>query len=101
MPFGDDKHIKQLSRRELENLFRYMRNSRDNLNGIVRQQSRENIELRRKIGRQAKQLKEMQAALEQRNQGELKPRWRRALDRLEAENERLRKLLHDNGLEAD
>lgn len=88
--FGSDEHVKSLSRRKLENLFRYVFNSRNDLNTIIKQQSQEIFDLRRKVANQAKQLKEVQAALERRNQGEMKARWQRTLDAAKAENERLR-----------
>lgn len=73
--FGSDEHVQSLSRRKLENLFRYVFNSRNDLNTIIRQQSQEIFDLRRKVANQAKQLKEVQTALERRNQGGLKARW--------------------------
>lgn len=92
--FGSSEHIRSLSRRELENLFRSVFNSRNDLNTIVTQQSREITELRRKVANQARQLKEVQRALERRNQGEFKARWQRAMDSLKAENERLSEEIH-------
>lgn len=89
--FGSEEHVRSLSRRELENLFRYVFKSRDELQEIITQQSGEIFELRRKVARQAKQLKEVQVAFERRNQGELKARWQRKLDADKAENERLRR----------
>ena len=65
--FGSTEHVRSLSRRELENLFRYVLKSRDELQTIITRQSREIFELRRKVARQAKQLKAVQAALEKRN----------------------------------
>lgn len=88
--FGSEKHVKSLSRRELENLFRYVFNSRNDLNTIITQQSGEITELRRKVANQSRQLKEVQAALERRNQGEMKTRWQRTLDAAKAENAKLR-----------
>lgn len=82
--FGSVEHVKSLSRRKLENLFRYVFKSRDELQTIITQQSREITELRRKVANQAAQLKAVQAALEKRNQGELKARWQRKLDRYRA-----------------
>lgn len=79
--FGSVEHVRSLSRRELENLFRYVFNSRNDLETIITQQSREITELRRKVANQARQLKAVQMALEKRNQGELKARWQRKLDR--------------------
>ena len=79
--FGSVEHVKSLSRRKLENLFRYVFDSRNDLNTIITQQDAEITELRRKVARQAHQLKEVQMALERRNQGELKARWQRKLDR--------------------
>lgn len=67
MAFGDDEHIKRLNRRELENLFRYVIKSREDLNIIISQQSKEICELHRKIKNQSRQLSGMQAALERRN----------------------------------
>lgn len=65
--FGSDEHIRSLSREQLEDLFRYVFNSRNDLNTIITMQSREINELRRKVARQAKQLKAVQTALERRN----------------------------------
>ena len=79
--FGSVEHVRSLSRRELENLFRYVFNSRNDLETIITQQSREITELRKKVANQAAQLKAVQMALEKRNQGELKARWQRKLDR--------------------
>ena len=97
--FGSVEHVKSLSRRKLENLFRYVFNSRNDLNTIIKQQSQEIFDLRRKVANQAKQLKEVQAALERRNQGEMKSRWQRTLDAAKAENERLRERLRELGAE--
>lgn len=97
--FGSEEHVKSLSRRKLENLFRYIFNSRNDLNTIIRQQSQEIFDLRRKVANQAKQLKEVQTALERRNQGEMKARWQRTLDAAKAENERLRERLRELGAE--
>ena len=97
--FGSVEHVKSLSRRKLENLFRYVFNSRNDLNTIIKQQSQEIFDLRRKVANQAKQLKEVQTALERRNQGEMKARWQRTLDRLNTENERLRERLRELGAE--
>lgn len=79
--FGSEEHVRSLSRRELVNLFRYVFKSRDELQTIITQQSGEITELRRKVANQSRQLKEVQTALERRNQGELKARWQRAMDR--------------------
>lgn len=79
--FGSVEHVKSLSRRKLENLFRYVFNSRNDLNTIITQQNAEITELRRKVANQSKQLKAVQMALERRNQGEFKARWQRKLDR--------------------
>lgn len=79
--FGSVEHVRSLSRRELENLFRYVFNSRNDLETIITQQSREITELRKKVANQAARLKAVQMALEKRNQGELKARWQRKLDR--------------------
>jgi len=65
--FGSVEHVKSLSRRKLENLFRYVLKSRDELQEIITQQSGEITELRRRVARQAKQLKAVQTALEKRN----------------------------------
>jgi hypothetical protein len=78
--FGSVEHVKSLSRRKLENLFRYVFNSRNDLNTIITQQNAEITELRRKVANQSKQLKAVQMALERRNQGEFKARWQRKLD---------------------
>lgn len=67
MAFGDDEHIKRLNRRELVSLFRYVIKSREDLNTIIGQQSKEICKLRRKIKNQSGQLRGMQAALERRN----------------------------------
>lgn len=99
--FGSVEHVKSLSRRKLENLFRYVLKSRDELQTIITQQSREIFELRRRVARQAKQLKEVQTALERRNQGELKPRWQRAMDKLQARCDRYRELLLEYGIDPD
>lgn len=88
--FGSEEHVRSLSREQLEDLFRYVFNSRNDLQKIITWQSGEITELRRKVANQAKQLKEVQTALERRNQGEVKARWQRTLDALKAENERLR-----------
>ena len=95
--FGSEEHVRSLSRRKLENLFRYVFDSRNDLNTIVTQQSREITELRRKVANQARQLKEVQMALERRNQGELKARWQRTLDRYRELSKELFKLA-DRGL---
>jgi len=79
--FGSDEHIRSLSRRKLENLFRYVFDSRNDLNTIITQQDAEITELRRRVANQSKQLKAVQTALERRNQGEMKARWQRTLDR--------------------
>lgn len=79
--FGSEEHVKSLSREELESLFRYVFVSRNELETIITQQSREITELRKKVANQAAQLKAVQMALEKRNQGELKARWQRKLDR--------------------
>ena len=79
--FGSVEHIRSLSRRELENLFRYVFNSRNDLNTVITQQDAEITELRRRVANQSKQLKAVQTALERRNQGEMKARWQRTLDR--------------------
>ena len=86
--FGSEEHVRSLSRDELEDLFRYVFDSRAGLQEILIQQSREIAELRRKVADQAAQLKAVQTALERRNQGELKARWQRKLDRY-------RDLVHD------
>lgn len=65
--FGSVEHVKSLSRRELENLFRYVFNSRNDLNTIITQQDAEITELRRRVANQAAQLKAVQTALERRN----------------------------------
>lgn len=88
--FGSDEHIRSLSREQLEDLFRYVFNSRNDLQKIIRWQSEEITVLRRKVANQAKQLKEVQTALERRNKGKVKARWQRKLDAAKAENERLR-----------
>lgn len=79
--FGSEEHVKSLSRDELERLFRYVFVSRNELETIITQQSREITELRKKVANQAAQLKAVQMALEKRNQDELKARWQRTLDR--------------------
>lgn len=88
--FGSSEHIRSLSRRKLENLFRYVFNSRNDLNTIITQQDAEITELRRRVARQSRQLRDVQTALERRNQGEMKARWQRTLDALKSENKRLR-----------
>jgi len=95
--FGSVEHIRSLSRRELENLFRYVFNSRNDLNTVITQQDAEITELRRRVANQSKQLKAVQTALERRNQGEMKARWRRALDRYRVLAKELFKLA-DRGL---
>ncbi len=87
--FGSDEHVRSLSREELESLFRYVFNSRNDLNTIITMQSKEIYELYEKVANQSKQLKAVQVALEKRNQGEVKARWQRAMDALKAETERL------------
>lgn len=79
--FGSVEHVKSLSRRKLENLFRYVFESRSDLETIIKQQDKEITELRRRVANQSRQLKAVQVALEKRNQGELKARWQRKLDR--------------------
>lgn len=79
--FGSEEHVRSLSREQLEDLFRYVFNSRNDLNTIITQQDKEIAELRRKVANQSHQLKEVQTALERRNQGEMKARWQRTLDR--------------------
>lgn len=79
-----------MSREQLEDLFRYVFNSRNDLQKIIRWQSEDITKLRRKVANQAKQLKEVQTALERRNKGKVKARWQRKLDAAKAENERLR-----------
>lgn len=92
--FGSVEHVRSLSREQLEGLFRSVFDSRNDLNTIIKQQSQEIAELRRKVANQAAQLKEVQTALERRNQGALKARWQRTLDALKAENERLSEEVH-------
>lgn len=87
--FGSPEHIKRLSRENLESLFRYVWDSREELNTIVRMRDREISDLKRKVANQSRQLKNVQSALERRNNDILKPRWQRAMDKLKAENERL------------
>lgn len=65
--FGSEEHVRSLSREQLEDLFRYVFNSRNDLNTIITQQDAEITELRRRVARQAKQLKAVQVALEKRN----------------------------------
>lgn len=79
--FGSEEHVKSLLREELESLFRYVFVSRNELETIITQQSREITELRKKVANQAAQLKAVQMALEKRNQDELKARWQRKLYR--------------------
>lgn len=88
--FGSEEHIKSMSREKLEEFALYVMRSRNDLETIIRQQSTEIYELRKKVANQARQLKEVQIALERRNQGELKARWQRKLDKLEGEIERLK-----------
>jgi dynactin complex subunit len=95
--FGSAEHVKSLSRRKLENLFHYVFNSRNDLNTIITQQSREIAELRKKVADQSHQLTEVQMALERRNHGELKARWQRAMDRYREFAKELFKLA-DRGL---
>lgn len=78
--FGSEEHVRSLSREQLERLFRYVFNSRSGLETVIKQQDKEIAELRRKVANQSHQLKEVQAALERRNQGELKAKWQRAMD---------------------
>lgn len=92
--FGSAEHVRSLSREQLEGLFRYVFDSRNDLNAIITMQSRELAELRRKVANQSRQLKAVQTALEKRNQGEAKVRWQRAMDALKAENERLSEEVH-------
>ena len=93
--FGSVEHVKSLSREELEDLFRHVFDSRNDLNTIITMQSREIAELRRKVADQSHQLKEVQTALERRNHGELKARWQRAMDVLGARLDNYRDLVHD------
>lgn len=65
--FGSEEHVRSLSREQLEELFRSVFDSRKGLETIITQQDKEITELRRKVARQAKQLKEVQMALERRN----------------------------------
>lgn len=95
--FGSVEHVKSLSRRKLENLFRYVFESRSDLETIIKQQDAEITELRRKVANQSHQLKEVQMALERRNQGELKARWQRTLNRYRELAKELFKLA-DRGL---
>lgn len=97
--FGSEEHVKSLSRGELEELFRYVFNSRADLDRMMRQQDGEITRLRMRVARQAHQLKEVQMALERRNQGELKPRWQRAMDALQARCDRYRRLLLEHGID--
>ena len=95
--FGSEEHVRSLSREQLEELFRSVFNSRNDLNTIIKQQSQEIFELHRKVADQSHQLKEVQTALERRNQGEFKARWQRALDRYRELAKELFKLA-DRGL---
>ena len=95
--FGSEEHVRSLSRDELESLFRYVFDSRNGLETAITQQSREIAELRRKVADQAAQLKAVQTALERRNQGEMKARWQRKLDRYRELAKELYKLA-DHGL---
>lgn len=95
--FGSEEHVRSLSREQLEELFRSVFNSRNDLNTIITMQSREIAELRKKVADQSHQLKEVQIALERRNQGELKVRWQRTLDRYRELAKELFKLA-DRGL---
>lgn len=99
--FGSEEHVKSLSRWELEELFRYVFNSRADLHTLLRQQDGEITRLRMRVARQAHQLKEVQMALERRNQGELKPRWQRAMDALQARCDHYRELLVEHGIDPD
>ena len=92
--FGSVEHVKSLSRRKLENLFRYVFESRNGLETIIKQQDKEITELRRRVANQSRQLKEVQTALERRN-SELKPRWQRKVKGLEMERDKYRVLIYD------
>ena len=71
--------------------------SRSDLETIIKQQDKEITELRRRVANQSRQLKAVQVALEKRNQGELKARWQRKLDRHHKLSKELFKLA-DHGL---
>lgn len=58
----------------------------DTIDAIHAELERENERLRKKVKHQGAQLTEVQDALERRNEGELKPRWQKELNRLKAEH---------------
>lgn len=93
--FGSAEHIESVSHEKLKELALYFVRSRDDLQTIIMQQDAEITELHRKIANQRIQLRDMQMALERRNQGDLKARWQRELDALKAELDRCYELLHD------
>ena len=99
--FGSEEHVKSLSREDLEELFRYVFNSRETLNRLLQYQDNEITRLHMRVARQAHQLKEVQMALERRNQSELKPRWQRAMDKLQAKCDRYREVLDMYGIDPD
>ena len=99
--FGSEEHVKSLSREGLEELFRYVFNSRADLHTLLRHQDKEITELRMKVAHQSHQLKEVQTALERRNQGELKPRWQRTMRKLSARCDHYRELLVKHGIDPD
>lgn len=92
--FGSSEHIESLSHEQLKDLCRYVFQSRSMLEEVIRQKNSELAELREKVQNQGRQLMEMQAALERRNNGELKRRWQKQVDGLQAENAKMRELLH-------
>lgn len=59
----------------------------DTIDAVHAELERENERLRKKVKDQSAQLSEVQNALERRNEGELKPRWQKELNRLKAERD--------------
>ena len=59
----------------------------DAIDSVHAELERENSRLRKKVKHQGAQLTEVQDALERRNEGELKPRWQKELNRLKAERD--------------